>query len=97
MKICTVCFATPERQLLWRVTVADDATVAQVLDKARELAGSAPVSWDAEVGIFGELTTRNSVPQDGDRVELYRPLKSDPKVSRRAREKARKAARDREA
>ena len=55
------------------------------------------VPWDADVGIFGELCERDAVPRDGDRIEIYRPLKSDPKVSRRARAAARRAAPDRAA
>ena len=90
MKRCTVAFAIPERQWLWVVTLPDSATVADALDQARLQAAGAEVPWDAEVGIFGELCDRAAVPRDGDRIEIYRPLKSDPKESRRAR--ARKPA-----
>jgi putative ubiquitin-RnfH superfamily antitoxin RatB of RatAB toxin-antitoxin module len=96
MKRCTVAYATPARQWLWEVTLADGATVAEALEQARGLAVGVDVSWTAEVGIFGELCDRGAVPRDGDRIEIYRPLKSDPKESRRARAKARKAAQDRE-
>jgi len=44
------------------------------------------VPWDsAPVGIFGELRSRADVPQDGDRIELYRPLRQDPRERRRER------------
>ena len=92
MKRCTVAFAIPERQWLWVVTLPDSATVADALDQARLQAAGAEVPWDAEVGIFGELCDRAAVPRDGDRIEIYRPLKSDPKESRRARARARKPA-----
>jgi putative ubiquitin-RnfH superfamily antitoxin RatB of RatAB toxin-antitoxin module len=96
MKRCTVAFATPERQWLWQLSLSDDATVADALREARAQATEGDVPWDADVGIFGELCDRSAVPRDGDRIEIYRPLKLDPKESRRERAKARKAAPDRE-
>jgi uncharacterized protein len=96
MKRCTVAFATPDRQWLWQVRLSDDATVADALAEARVQATDIDVPWDADVGIFGELCDRGAVPRDGDRIEIYRPLKLDPKESRRERARARKAAPDRE-
>ncbi len=94
MKTCIVAFATPSRQWLWQVVLEEGATVADALAAARAQAGNSPVPWDADVGIFGEPCERSVVPRDGDRVEIYRPLKWDPKESRRARAEARKAGRD---
>ncbi len=96
MKRCTVAYATPERQWLWAVTLADSATVADALEQARAQVAGPEVPWNADVGIFGELCDRAAVPRDGDRIEIYRPLKADPKESRRERVKARKAAQGRE-
>jgi len=95
MKTCLVTFATPERQWIWRLSLADGANVADALSAARAQAGAIEVPWDADVGIFGELCARDAVPRDGDRIEIYRPLRSDPKASRRARAEARRAERDR--
>ncbi len=50
------------------------------------LADAAPVDvpWNtAPVGIFGELRDRQDIPADGDRIEIYRPLRSDPRERRR--------------
>jgi len=96
MKRCTVAFAMPERQWLWVVTLPDGASVADALEQARTQAGGVEVPWNADVGIFGELCDRGAVPRDGDRIEIYRPLKSDPKESRRERARVRKTAPDRE-
>jgi len=97
MKRCTVVFATPQRQWQWLVQLHTDATVAEVLAVARAQKSEPDVPWDADVGIFGELCERSAVPADGDRIELYRPLKADPKESRRERVRAGRAAQDREA
>ncbi len=92
MKTCLVVYALPERQWSWSVALADDADVAAALVAARAQAHDEAVPWDADVGIFGEPCGRDAVPHDGDRIEIYRPLRSDPKVSRRARAAARRAA-----
>ena len=96
MKTCTVAYATPARQWTWKLLLPHKATVADALVAARAQSTGADVPWDADVGIFGELCDRNAVPRDGDRIEIYRPLTSDPKESRRERVRARKAAQGRE-
>jgi putative ubiquitin-RnfH superfamily antitoxin RatB of RatAB toxin-antitoxin module len=97
MKRCTVVYALPERQWSWELTLADEATVAMALDAARSAAGTTNVPWDGAVGIFGALCDRDAIPRDGDRIEIYRPLKADPKASRRARARSSAAAPDRAA
>jgi len=94
MKSVMVIYARPEGQWRWQVTLPDPATVADALESARAQAGDTDVPWDADVGIFGALCDRNAVPRDGDRIELYRPLRADPKESRRARVEAGRRARD---
>jgi uncharacterized protein len=97
MKTVAVTFALPGQQWSWEVTLGDAGTVGDALDKAREQAGGIDVPWDGPIGIFGALCDRDAVPRDGDRIEIYRALKADPKESRRERVKARRAAQDRAA
>ena len=81
-----VAYATAERQFLWPVEIDSAASIAEVIAAARRGAPDAPVPWDeAPVGIFGELRSRDAVPADGERIELYRPLGADPRQRRRAR------------
>jgi uncharacterized protein len=91
-KRCQVAYATCDRQQLWTVELPFGACVADAIDAARQAAlvqGTAhldEVPWDsAPVGIFGEPCQRSSVPRDGDRIEIYRPLPRDPRERRRAR------------
>src|SRR5690348_15259516 len=67
-KRCVVAYATRERQYLWAVDVPSDATIAEVLEAARQLADEPDVPWEtAPVGIFGELRERSDCPAAGDR------------------------------
>ena len=86
MKRCLVAYATPERQYLWPLELADDASIGTAIAAARALAGAEPIPWEsASVGVFGELRRRTDACADGDRIELYRALKGDPRARRRAR------------
>ncbi len=88
VKHCLVVYATRGRQYLWPVELDAAASVQDALEAARALAGAEPlaIAWqEAEVGIFGEPVSRSRIPADGDRVEVYRQLASDPKQARRAR------------
>jgi uncharacterized protein len=85
-KRCLVAYATRERQYLWAVDVDMDATIADAIEAARQLADEPDVPWDtAPVGIFGEVRERSDHPAEGDRIEIYRPLASDPRDRRRER------------
>jgi len=81
----SVVYADPQRQITREIEIAADATVDAAIAASgirRELpAGFAP----ADVGIFGNKVTRDARLRDGDRIELYRPLKIDPKEARRKR------------
>jgi putative ubiquitin-RnfH superfamily antitoxin RatB of RatAB toxin-antitoxin module len=94
-KRCQIVFALPERQWSWTVTVSAEATVAQVLEAARRETMNAAIPWDStDVGIFGEPCSLDAIPGNGDRIEIYRPLKADPKESRRERARAPKRGPD---
>jgi uncharacterized protein len=93
VKRCLVVFALPDRQWQWQVDLPEQGTVGDALVLARAQATEADVAWDsADVGIFGEPCDRAARPREGDRIEIYRPLNSDPKESRRARATAGRAA-----
>jgi putative ubiquitin-RnfH superfamily antitoxin RatB of RatAB toxin-antitoxin module len=96
-KRCVVAYATRDHQYLWTVDVPVQATVAEVLQAARSLGAErhttrgtgeelSDIPWDtAPVGVFGVTCNRQAVPADGDRIEIYRPLRSDPRDRRRER------------
>ena len=102
-KRCQVVYATRASQLVWDVELAETATVADALRLARETASRdtnettagvlRDLPWDAAaVGIFGHVCSRSTVPKDGDRIEIYRPLAADPRERRRERVRTQRRA-----
>ena len=82
----TLIFAEPARAISRQYSLAEGSTVEDALRLALadpEFAGIDLVH--APVGIFGRVVQRNQRLQEGDRVELYRPLAEDPKTARRRR------------
>ena len=100
-KRCQVVYATRPSQLVWTVELTESATVGDALSAAREIA-TRDVAADAEpldvpwntasVGIFGQVCARSTVPADGDRIEIYRPLAADPRERRRERVRTQRRA-----
>ena len=83
-KHCIVAYAGAARQYLWPVTLPTAATIGEAIEAARRQAADEKIPWDsAPVGIFGEPRSRADRPADGDRIELYRPLREDPRARRR--------------
>lgn len=88
----TLCWAGPQQQFERSLQLPCGSTIVVALQRLRaELTHlhpeiAAQLDWDAApTGIFGELRDRCTVLRDGDRVEIYRPLRIDPKEGRRER------------
>jgi putative ubiquitin-RnfH superfamily antitoxin RatB of RatAB toxin-antitoxin module len=93
-KRCVVAYATRDEQFLWSVELPAQATVADAVAAARALAQRDDVPWEsADVGVFGRPCKLSDVPVDGDRIEIYRPLPSDPRERRRERVREERRAR----
>jgi uncharacterized protein len=85
-KHCSVACDTSAGIMLCELELRDDASIAVAVSAARRELGEAAVDWEhAVTGIYGRVHGREYIPADGDRIELYRPLKIDPRASRRAR------------
>lgn len=63
-------------------------TAAQALAAGRAAAPGRLPEAPAAVGVWGRAFPPESVLEDGDRLELYRPLQVDPKEARRQRHRA---------
>ncbi|MGF6444989.1 RnfH family protein [Paraburkholderia youngii] len=88
-----VCYALAGEQALIAVELPAGATLRQAIDASGILRRFPSIDLNTQkVGVFGKLKPLDTVLADHDRVEIYRPLLVDPKVSRQRRvEKTRKA------
>ena len=68
------------------LSVADGATLEEVIRRSGILARCPDVDLArVDIGVFNRIRRLGDRAQDGDRVEIYRPLRADPKESRRRR------------
>lgn len=80
-----VVFADVARVCAKTVRLERGASVADAVRAsgiAEEIGGTIDCS---RVGVFGRVVSATTPLRDGDRVEIYRPLKIDPKEARRRR------------
>lgn len=79
-----VVAALPERQLVLNLELPPGATLREAIAAAHLERHLPELEIDLErVGVFGRLCDPDRILKDGDRVEIYRPLKADPKEVRR--------------
>lgn len=79
------CEDVSELSLPVGATAADAVGAAGVLERHPEVATTAPT-----VGVWGRTCALSRRLEDGDRVEIYRPLSVDPKEARRVRAEVRR-------
>ena len=81
-----VAYAEPERQLIIPVNVDLGTTIGGAIVQSGIMMEFPELDIEnSKVGIFGKASTMVTPLNDGDRVEIYRPLIADPKEVRRQR------------
>ena len=86
LKISLVYSPAPRKVREWALELNPGATVARVLSACRIFEEYPELQADRlKAGIWGKKCSQGHVLQDGDRIEIYRPLRVDPKVARRER------------
>lgn len=74
-----ICYAKAARQLWINIEVPDDATVRDAIELSGVLEKFPEIDLDEQkVGVFGKLTKLDAALNEGDRVEIYRPITADP-------------------
>ncbi|MDG4812971.1 RnfH family protein [Hydrogenovibrio sp. 3SP14C1] len=81
MKI-EVAYALEEEQFLFEEEVEAGTTVSEALKSSALLKKFPQLNID-NVGIFSQIVKPDQVLREGDRIEVYRPLKADPRDRRR--------------
>ena len=81
-----VVYALPLAQDICHVRIPAGATVEQAIVRAGILARHPEIDvTNGRVAVYGRVIALDTVLHDGDRVEILRPLKVDPKEVRRRR------------
>ena len=81
-----VVLAERERCVTLTLHARPGETVADMIRRSGVLGlglGFDPLRVEGAIGIFGQSVAPDVVPRDGDRIEIYRPLKRDPMEARR--------------
>ena len=81
-----VVYAHADRQVVLTVAVPVGATIEQAIRASGILARCPDIDLASNaVVIFGARATLHDAVRAGDRIEIYRPLRVDPKEARRRR------------
>jgi putative ubiquitin-RnfH superfamily antitoxin RatB of RatAB toxin-antitoxin module len=81
-----VVYATPAEQVLIALEVPAGITAGEAVVRSGILQRLPDLdAAGLDLGVFGRAVPAATVLGDGDRVEIYRPLKADPKQARRRR------------
>ena len=81
-----VAYAKLHEQALLELTVAAGTTAQQAIQRSGILERFPEIDLEQnKIGIFGKAVSLQTPLQEGDRVEIYRPLIADPKEQRKKR------------
>lgn len=84
--VVEVAYAQPDRQWLRTLEVEAGSTAAQAVEASGILSELPQLDIaNLQLGIFSRLVASDTIVVAGDRVEIYRALKIDPKEARRRR------------
>lgn len=81
-----VAYATPERQKIIHCRVPPQTTLIEAVESSGLVALFPELDLTTVTfGIWGKVKPAKTLLEDGQRIEVYRPLIADPKESRRRR------------
>lgn len=82
-----VAYALPDAQRIVAVEVPAGTTALDAVKQSgiEQFFDELTISDDLKLGVFGKAVSASHVLSVGERVEIYRPLKIDPKEVRKQR------------
>ena len=81
-----LCYALPEQAVVIDLDIEVGCTLEQAIGQSGLLTQFPEIDLrHNKIGIYGKLKPLDTVARDGDRIEIYRPLRADPMESRRRR------------
>lgn len=82
--VVEVVYAYPERYFLKKLTLENPITIQNAIVQSGVLEKYTEIDLrQNKVGIFSRTTKLTDMVENGDRIEIYRPLIADPKEIRR--------------
>ena len=82
----TVAYCLPAAAHVIDLRVAPGTSIAEAIRQSHILDRCPEINLEVnKVGIFNKLRAPGTQVQEGDRIEIYRPLIADPKTARRRR------------
>ncbi len=82
--VVEIVYALPDRQVLRRILLPDGSTVEDAI-RVSGVCAEFPEIDPTRVGIHGKPVPVTTILREQERVEIYRPLRADPKEVRRMR------------
>ena len=81
-----VVYAEPDYQVIRKIQVTKDCTIAESIMQSNIASYFPNINFDElEYGIYGQIKPANTPLKNGDRVEIYRPIKANPMEQRKER------------
>lgn len=91
MPTVEVIYATIDSQQLLTLTVSEQATIEDCINQSGLMAQFPEIDLSVmKVGVFSQVKALDYAVNEGDRIEIYRPLIADPKAVRRNKAEAAK-------
>lgn len=89
----SVAYVGANAQFLRSLAVSAGSPVREAIERSGVLAQFPEIDLDVnKIGVFGRQVKLDRILEEGDRVEIYRPLIADPKVARQRRAEESNAA-----
>jgi len=81
-----ITYALPDKQTLLSLSVAENCSVQEAIEQSGILQLHPDINLsENKVGVWYKTTKLSTTLNDGDRIEIYRPLIADPKEVRKKR------------
>ncbi|SFN61601.1 hypothetical protein SAMN04488056_101484 [Cohaesibacter marisflavi] len=79
-----VAYVTPTHKVWLKMEMPDGCTIEEAIHRSGLLDQFPDIDLETQkVGIFGRIAKLGKVLEDGDRVEIYRPITADPDLVER--------------
>lgn len=86
-----VAYAKPDEQVILTLTVSEGCTLLEAIHSSGILQRFPEIDLSKQaIGVFSQPRQLGERAEEGDRIEIYRPLLNDPKETRRRKAKRRK-------